>query len=102
MVTQLHIHVHIQFSHIIILHHKGLDIIPSATQQDLIANPFQRQYSASINPKLPNHPTPSPSTLATTSLLSKSMIFFSVERFLSALCYIPDISDIIWYLSFSF
>ena len=31
----------------------------------------------------------------TTSLFSKSMIFFSVERFLCAVCYIPDISDII-------
>ena len=43
MVTQLHIHVHILFLHIIMLHHKWLDIVPSATQQDLIANPFQRQ-----------------------------------------------------------
>ena len=43
MVTQLHIHVYILFSHIIMLHHKWLDIVPSATQQDLIANPFQRQ-----------------------------------------------------------
>ena len=43
MVTQLHIHVYILFSHIIMLHHKWLDIVPSATQQDLIANPFQKQ-----------------------------------------------------------
>ena len=48
MVTQLHIHVHILFSHIIMLHHKWLDIVPSATQQKLIANPFQRQQFASI------------------------------------------------------
>ena len=40
MVTQLHIHVHILFSHIIMLHHKWLDIVPRATQQDLIANVF--------------------------------------------------------------
>ena len=39
MVTQLHTHVHILFSHIIMLHHKWLDIAPSAAQQDLIANP---------------------------------------------------------------
>jgi len=102
MVTQLHIHVHILFSHTIMLHHKWLDIVPSATQQDPIANPSQRQHSASIYPKLPVPPTPSPSPLATTSLFSKSMIFFSVERFLCAIYYIPDISDIIWYLSFSF
>ena len=43
MVTQLHIHVHIHFSHIIMLHHKWLGIVPSATQQGLIANPFQMQ-----------------------------------------------------------
>lgn len=43
MVTQLHIHVHILLSHIIMFHHKWLDIVPSATQQGLIVNPFQRQ-----------------------------------------------------------
>ena len=42
-VTQLHVHVYIIFSHIIMLHHKWLDIVSSAIQQDLIANPFQRQ-----------------------------------------------------------
>ena len=31
MVTQLHIHVYILFSHIIIFHHKWPDIVPSAT-----------------------------------------------------------------------
>ena len=43
MVTQLHIQVYILFSHIIMLHHMWLDIVPSATQQYLIANSFQRQ-----------------------------------------------------------
>ena len=43
MVTQLHIQVHILFLYIFMLHHKWLDIVLSATQQDLIANPFQRQ-----------------------------------------------------------
>ena len=43
MVTQLCIHVHILFSHIIMLHCIGLDIVPSATQQNLIANlPLKR------------------------------------------------------------
>ena len=41
-VTQSHIHVYVLFSHIL-LRHEGLDIVPSATQQDLIASPFQRQ-----------------------------------------------------------
>ena len=81
MVTQLHIHIiYILFSHIIMLHHKWLDIVPSTTQQDLFANPFQRQQFASVNPKLPIHPIHSPSTLAITSLFSKSMIFFSVDK----------------------
>ena len=57
MVTQLHIHVCILFSHFILFHHKCLDIAPSATEQDLIANPFRRQQSASIYPRLPVHPT---------------------------------------------
>ena len=43
MVTHLHIHVYILFYHIIMLHHKWPDTVPSATKQDLIANPFQRQ-----------------------------------------------------------
>ena len=43
MVAQLYIHVYILFSPIIMLHHKWLDIVPSATQQDVIANPFQKQ-----------------------------------------------------------
>lgn len=42
-VTQSHIHVRILLSHIIMLHQKRPDIVPSATQQDLIAYPFQRQ-----------------------------------------------------------
>ena len=87
------------FSHII-LHH-----VPSqmtVIQQDLIPHPLQMQQFAPINPKLPVHLTPFSSPLATTSLFSKSMSFFSVERFLCAVYQIPDISDIIWYLSLSF
>ena len=44
MVTPSHIHVYILFPHIVMLHHKWLDMVPRATQQDLIAHPFQRQY----------------------------------------------------------
>ena len=36
MVTQLHIHAYILFSHIIMLHHMRPNIVASATQQDLI------------------------------------------------------------------
>ena len=43
MGTQLHIHVYIIFSPIVMLHCKYLDIVLSATQQDLIVNPFQKQ-----------------------------------------------------------
>ena len=100
--TQLYIHVYILFSYIIMLHHKNPDIVLSATQQDLIINPFQMQQSPSSNPKHPIHPNPSPSTQATTSLFSKSRIFISVEKFICAVYQIPDMSDIMWYLSFSF
>ena len=41
MVTQLHIHVYIIFYLIIMLHHKWLDIVLSATQQDLIATTME-------------------------------------------------------------
>ena len=43
MGTQLHIHVYIMFSPIVVLHCKYLDIVISATQQDLIVNPLQKQ-----------------------------------------------------------
>ena len=43
MGTQLHIHVYIVFSPIVMLCCKYLDIVLSATQQDLIVNPFQEQ-----------------------------------------------------------
>ena len=53
------------FSHIILPHLKGLDIVPSAIQQDLIAYPFQRQESASINPESQSIPLPPPPSEAT-------------------------------------
>ena len=80
MGTQLDIHVYIIFSPIVMLHCKYLDIVLSATQQDLIVSPFQKQKFASINLKLP---IPLPPR-ATISLFSKSMIFFSVESFICA------------------
>ena len=67
------------------LHHKWLDIVPCAIQQDLIAYSLQMQEFASINPRLPVHPTPSHSPLATTSLFSKSISFFTMERFVCAM-----------------
>ena len=60
------------------------------------------QSFASINPRFPVHPTPSPSPLATTGLFSKSVSFFPVERFICAIYQIPDTSGIIWYASLSF
>ena len=64
----------------IMLYHKWPDIVPCAIQQDLIAYPLQMQSFASINPRLPVHPTPSPWQPQVCSL--KSMSFFSVERFI--------------------
>ena len=84
MGTKLHIHMYIFFPPIVVLRCTYLDIVLSATEQDLIVNPFQKQYFASVNPKLPIHPTSSLSPQETTSLFSKSMIFFSVERFICA------------------
>ena len=49
------------------LHHKWPEIVPSATQQDLMAFPFQWQEFASINSRFPVQPPPSPPPLATTS-----------------------------------
>ena len=43
MMTQLHMHEYILFFHIIMLHHKWLDIVTSATQQDLAAYPLHMQ-----------------------------------------------------------
>ena len=43
MGAQLHIHVYIIFSPIVVLCSKYLDIVVSAKQQDLIVNPFQEQ-----------------------------------------------------------
>jgi len=37
---------------------KYLDTVLSATQQDLIVNPFQEQEFASVDPKLPVNPIP--------------------------------------------
>ena len=76
--TYTHTHTHTLFLTFssIMLHHKCLDIVPSAIQQDLTAYPFQRQQFASMNPRFPVHPTPFPSLLATTSLFSKASLEF--------------------------
>ena len=86
--TQLYIHIYIIFLTLssIMFHHKWLDIVPCAIEQDLIAYPLQMQESASINPRLPVPPTLfSPIPLATTSLFSKSMNFFPVGSFICAI-----------------
>ena len=43
MGTKLHIHVYILFPPIVVFQYKYLDIVLSATQQNLIVNPFQEQ-----------------------------------------------------------
>ena len=93
--------IHSFFSHYM-FHNKWLDRGPSSTQQDPIANPSWRPQSAAINPTLQSIPLPPLHLLATTSLFSNSMIFISVERFICAIYYIPNICDIILYFSFSY
>ena len=103
--TQLYIHVYIIFSPIVVLQSKYLDIVLSATQQDLIVSPFQVQQFASVNPKLPIPPTSSPLTPGKhKSVLQVHDFLFcgNVERLICAVYQVPDISDIIQYLSFSF
>ena len=86
MVTQLHIHVQILFSHIIIpiindwilfpvLHSRISLLIHSKGQSPHLLTPS----SQSIRP-------PPLSIMSTRSLFCKSMVFFSVERFICAVC----------------
>ena len=100
MVTQLHIHVHILFSHMKcsirsdqtefpVLHSRiPLLIHPEGNILHLL-NPSSQYIS------LPPH------HLATMSLFSESMIFFSVERFICAVYQIPDMSDTILFFFYS-
>ena len=101
-VTQLHLHVYILFSHItccIIIDQTEFPVLHSRIPL-LIHSKGNSLHL--LTPSSPTPPTTSPSPLATTGLFYKSMIFFSVERFLCAIYQIPAISDIIWYLSLSF
>ena len=79
MATQLHIHAYILFFSHYVLHLSDYTEFPVLHSKIPLLI-----HSASIYPKLPVPPTPSPSPLATTSLFSKSMIFFSMESFLCA------------------
>ena len=94
MGTQLHIPVYIIFSPIVVLHCKYLDIVLSAAQQDLIVNPPLTPSSQSL-------PLPPTSLGNHKSILQVRDFLFCGKVHL---CYIldSDISDIIWYLSFSF
>ena len=75
----------------IMFHHKWL--VPCAIQQDLIDPPLQMQEFASINPTLPVHPTPSPSSKLEKQLQPYTMSSL-LERvyqitFSSVLCLAP-------------
>ena len=95
-----HTYIHSFFSHYM-FHHNWLDRVPSATQQDPITNPFQRQHSASVYPKFPVPPTPSPSPLA-TQVYSPSPWFSFLWKDSFVLYIRFQICDIIWYWAFSF
>ena len=57
--TYIYIYILFLILSSIMFHHKWLDIIPCAIQQDLIAYPLQMSLFASTNPKLTIHPTSS-------------------------------------------
>ena len=48
----LHIPIYTHFSHITMLHHKWLDRVLNAIQQDLTANPFQSNSFHLLNPQI--------------------------------------------------
>ena len=66
-----HTRIHSFFSHYVI-HHNWLDRVPSATEQDPIANPSRKAHSASIYPKLPVPPTSSPYVLINLKIIINS------------------------------
>ena len=87
--THTHTHTHLcTHTHIHSFSHYppscSIDIIPSATQQGLIPYPFQINSLHLLTPDSQSIPLPPP-PLATTSLFSKSMCFFSVESFICAI-----------------
>ena len=59
---------------------KRLDRVPCAVEKDLIASPFQMESFASINPKLPVHPTSSCLPLATASLFSTRTVLKHISQ----------------------
>ena len=64
----------------IMLRHEWLDHSPQCYTAGSHCPSIPKQYFASVNPRLPVHPTPFPSPLSTTSLFSTCMSFPSVER----------------------
>ena len=89
-VTESYIYMHsllyIVFHHVL---YQETGCISLCCTVDLIAYLFQMQQFASINPKLPVHPTPSLLPLTTTSLFSMSMSLFLFCRQVH-LCHILD------------
>ena len=59
----------------IMVYYRILNIVFCVTQKDLVCL-FSMYYFASANLKLPLHPCPTPSPLATTSLYSMSVSLF--------------------------
>ena len=93
-VTQLYIYIHIIFLTLssIIFHHKWLDIVPCATQQDLIAYPSKCCSLHLLTPNSQSIPLPPPQQPQVCSACPW-VCFFSVDRFTCAIYQTPDISD---------
>ena len=72
-VMYIHTHIHIFF--FIVVYHKILSIVPSATQQDLV-HPFCVWKRVPANPSLPSVPPPAHSPLAAACLFCVSVNLF--------------------------
>ena len=107
----MHTHTVLFISVPIMVCHRILNRVACAVWQDLVVYPscvciytythtFILLWFASVYPKFPF--LPSPTTPATTSLFSMGVFFCFVAKFICVIFQIPCISDIIWYLFFSF
>ena len=100
------IHIYTVFFKIffsIMVYHRILNIVPCAIQQDLVVYPFYIYKLTSADSNLPLHSSPNPRPLDNHQSVVYVRDSVSISQIGSFVIFqIPHISDIIWYLSFSF